>query len=285
VLTIGIRMLLLSLLVLPVSQPATAQDEATDITFTSDDGLVTLVVADGAMPDDTDVTITYRPSDEAPDELIDLAGAGAPSHYLVEPSEVTFEPPARFIREVPIDTELYTASSPQVLGMLAVRDAAGAWAWADDLGFRIDGPAESLELSGDLTHGGQVFAFGTGLITSAVADAEGSVGFALDTETWFNVPEFLGVPFTDEGHGASITGTVATIEDATVATAGEGLVSESDEELLVTIPIDCAQPGTTGTGLAFVLGGVGDDVNVTQWLELPESSVRIEIIGSLECFE
>jgi hypothetical protein len=64
--SIGIRMLFLTLLVLSESQPAMAQGEITDIAFTSDDGLVTLVVPDGAIPDDADVTITYRPSDELP---------------------------------------------------------------------------------------------------------------------------------------------------------------------------------------------------------------------------
>jgi hypothetical protein len=282
--TTGIRSLLLTLLVLSIGQPSMAQDETPDTTYTSDDGFVTLIVPEGAIPDDTDVTITYQSSEEAPDELIDLAGAGAPSHYLVEPTDVTFDPPARLIRDVPIDTELYSASGPKVLGMLAVRDAAGAWSWAEDLGFRIDGPAESLELSGDIAHGGQVFALGTGLITSAVAAADGSVGYGLDAETWFNVPDFLGVPFTDEGHGASIADVAPIVEDTAIATVGEGQVSEAEDELLVRVPFECARPGTTGTGLTFTLDGVGDDVNVALWLELPETSVAVGILGSLECF-
>lgn len=275
---------LTTLLVLIISQPVVAQGDEGDTSFTSDDGFVTLVVPNGAVPEGTDITISHRSSEEAPEDLIDLVGFGAPS-YAIEPMDVTFDPPARFIRQVPLAMLDRTAEDPQVLWMLAFRDSAGTWSWLSDLGFGIDAPAESLELSGDVTSGGHVFAFGTGVVFPAVVGVEGSVGYEEVKEASFNVQSFLGLPSGYEGHGASVATIDATTGDAGLVTVGEPNVSDVDDIILISLPYECMTSGETSTGLTFTLDGVGDDVNITSWLELPATAVEVDVIGSIECFE
>lgn len=276
---------LITLLVLITAQPVVAQSDDGGTSFTSDDGLVTLVVPNGSVPEGTDITVAYRSSDETPPELSQLFAGGAPSHYAIEPMDLTFGSPARFIRQVPLALLDSSAEDPQVMGMLAIVDDTGAWSWASDLGFVIDAAAESLELSGDVTGGGRVFAIGGGVVWPGVVGVMGSVGYEEVREATFNIQSFLGLPSTYEGHGASVTAIDATTSDAGLVTVGQPNVSDVDDIIHIGLPYECVAPGETSTSLAFTLDGVGDDRNITARLELPATAVAVEVTGSIECFE
>jgi hypothetical protein len=273
---------LITLLVLITAQPVVAQSGG-GTSFTSDDGLVTLVVPNGSVPEGTDITVSYRSSDEAPPELSQLLGGRAPSHYAIDPMGLTFDPPASFIRRVPLTMLDSSAEDPQVMGMLAIVDDTGAWSWASDLGFVIDAAAESLELSGDVTGGGRIFAIGGGVVWPGVVGVMGSVGYEEVREATFNIQSFLGLPSTYEGHGASVTAIYATTGDAGLVTVGQPNVSDVDDIIHIGLPYECLAPGETSTSLAFTLDGVGDDRNITARLELPATAVAVEVIGSIEC--
>ena len=283
----GIRahLALTTLLVLIIGQPVVAQSDEGGTTHTSDDGLATLAVPDGSIPEGTDITLAYRSSAEAPPELLERLGDRGPSHYEIQPADVTFDPPARFIRQVPLARLESTIYDPQVLGMLAARDGTGAWSWADDLGFEIDAATESLELSGDITSGGQVFALGTGVIWPGYLEIQGYVGEGSMTESDFYVQDFLGLPTTYEGHDAVITEAVGATGDSEVATAGEAVVTEVDYGPLVSLPFQCVSPGETSTELTYTLDGAGDDILIASWLELPAAPVEVSLLGSIECSE
>ena len=264
---------LITLLVLITGQPIVAQDDQGSTSYTSDDGLATLVVPDGSVPEGTDITVSYRSSDEAPPELSERFGDRAPSHYEIQPMDVTFDPPARFIREVPLSLLDSHAEDPQIMWMLAIRDSAGTWSWTSDLGFAIDAPSESLELSGDISSGGQVSAVGAGVVWPGVVDVEGYVGEASMTDSFFYVQSFLGLPTTYEGHDVVIIEARGATGDPEVATVGETLVTQVDDDPHVSLPLQCVSPGEMSIELTFTLDGVGDDVSIASWLELPATAV------------
>lgn len=61
-------------------------------TFTSDDGMLSLFVPNGAMPEGTEISLTSVPHDQLPPELQELSGSG--DGYLMEPDGLLFGEPA-----------------------------------------------------------------------------------------------------------------------------------------------------------------------------------------------
>lgn len=273
-------------LVLAIGVSVQATDGGTHTVVTSEDGLVSLTITEGAAPPGTAVTITKAPSDEVPEMLLDLGITELANHYVVEPTGVTFDPPARLVRRIPLATQGGYPEEPQVMAMLLLRSGDDDWAWVVDPGFVIDGPAESLLVSGDVPHGGSVLAFGSGLIYSPIAaDQLVDIGYDLDATSGFSIPDFLGTSFGDEGHGAAVTGVSSSVGDPAIATLGEVTVSDAGGDYLLDQTLACSSPGETSTALAFTVKGVGDDTYWTDALGLRATAVDVSILGSVECFE
>ena len=116
-------------------------------------------------------------------------------------------------------------------------------------------------------------------------DVEGYVGEASMTDSFFYVQSFLGLPTTYEGHDVVIIDARGATGDPEVATVGETLVTQVDDDPHVSLPLQCVSPGEMSIELTFTLDGVGDDVSIASWLELPATAVDVGIIGSIECFE
>jgi hypothetical protein len=275
---------LITLLVLITGQTAVAQSDEGGTSYASDDGLATLVVPSGSVPEGSDITVSYRPHEEAPPELAELAGNRAPSHYAIEPMDVTFDPPARFIRQVPLAMLGVRAEDPQVLWMLAIRDSTGAWSWASDLGYGIDAAAELLLLSGDITSGGQVSALESGVVWPGAVGVMGDVGEESMTEWFFYDESYYGLSTAHEITDPVITDAVGATGDPEVATVGETIVSNVGDEPDVNLPLQCMSPGETTAEVTFTLDGVGDDLFITSGLELPATAVEVNLVGSIECF-
>lgn len=76
----------------PAITPAVAASPTPEgSTLTSDDGMLTLLIPDGAVPAGTEVTITHVAAGELPSDLQELIGSGG--GYRLEPDGLTFEMP------------------------------------------------------------------------------------------------------------------------------------------------------------------------------------------------
>jgi hypothetical protein len=75
-----------------VTPEASATPAPAGTTVTSDDGLLSLFIPDGAMPEGTEVSITSLANEELPPELQELSGSG--TGYLLEPDGLEFSEPA-----------------------------------------------------------------------------------------------------------------------------------------------------------------------------------------------
>ena len=102
-------------------------------TVKSADGLVTVEIPDGALPDGATVTIESRPGDQAAPEL--KAAGVSPPHWELLPSGTKFSEPVKVTVTYPhtAKSSLDGISFP----LLTVRNDDGKWEWLGDAEVRI----------------------------------------------------------------------------------------------------------------------------------------------------
>jgi len=124
---------------------------------TSDDGLLTLSIPLGAVPDGVSLTAEARGESDLPLELRGLEVRSA--FYELLPADIAFASPVTVTRRVSYDD---LALDPDVDGLpvlaLALRAPDASWQWLDAQELISDG--EFVTVSGQANHGGLLFAFG-----------------------------------------------------------------------------------------------------------------------------
>lgn len=257
----------------PSVVPVVAQESAGEGgPLESPDGLVSLTIQAG---DPTDgVTVTLRPPDELPLAL--SSWPDRPPHIDVEPHDVVFEGPARITRRVPLaQLGLPELDGPIPLGVLAIFAADGSWGWLDDATARIDADEAVLELSGEISHGGRIFAFSSGTLTVTVpAPTIATIGGGPVLEATLEV---------SPRSTATMTAVAGGTADETVAVAGAFFLTPMFGDQVASHHFACVGPGTTRVEGRSTVGGFGDDNPFTSALGLTGTSVDLVVSATLEC--
>jgi hypothetical protein len=275
---------IMAALLVATSSPSAVAGAEGATTITSDDGLVTLEVPAGALPEGEVVSISLRPPEEAPPELAILGGT--PTQYLVEPMDVVFEAPARLVRSIPLEPIGRTANSPLPLGILAIRHSDATWAWLDGAAFDLDAAGASVELSGSIDTGGGVFAFVAGEVTAGAATPQAAgIAQVVVPETTVTVPKDLESAVTGNLTSPTIEDAAGSTLDETIATAGEALVYEVFGDLVVGQPFECGSAGSTSIESAFVVEGLATNPLLTAATGLGPTATSIRVSGSIDCFD
>src|SRR4029453_18223846 len=135
----------------PSSQPATAPPSETPtaspvetpfvpaVVVTSDDGLVTIGIPSGALPEGATLTATTHGVADLPPELFGLQVRDA--FYEISPADVELASPVQVTRRISyramgVDPE--TDGTPVLA--LAMRPPAGSWQWLDSQKLATEGP-------------------------------------------------------------------------------------------------------------------------------------------------
>ena len=141
-------------------------------TVTSDDGLLTIDVPEGALPVGLGLTALAQGEEDLPPELSGLSVRSA--FYRLEPDGTVFASPVIITRRVALrDLGLDLDEDGLPILALAMRSEGGTWEWLDGQQLTLDG--DFVVVSGSATHTSHVFAFGGTTFTRFSFDPEASL--------------------------------------------------------------------------------------------------------------
>ena len=262
-----------------------AQDDGGAQTYTSTNGLASMMVPDGAAPDSADVGIVYREPDEMP---LDLSSwPSSPPHLEVQPLDAEFVEPVTVTRTIPLaDSGIDPVASGVPLGVLAIRDADLEWSWLTDPEYHYDIDAGTITMSGKTEHGGLVFAFASAQLSVAVAPESG-------------MPLHGDISETPVGERAIVLTDVSLQPDATATfqpwtgTTADPAVSEPAQTfatglfgtVLVEHYFECVGAGESRFEAPFFVHDFGAANSFTTAMGLQGATTWVLISGTLRCVE
>ncbi|MBI4260253.1 MAG: hypothetical protein HY658_06765 [Actinobacteria bacterium] len=157
---------------------------------TSDDGLITVDVPEGALSEDVEVTARTLSEDELPPELASFELRGA-LHELGPPG-TEFEVPVTVTRRVDVRQAGFDPADGMPLVVLGIRDGDGTWTFLADQ--EVSWDEETVEVRGTTTHFSTVVAFaGAAIVSMDPDDVDARVGATWEVE--YRLVDRTGLPF------------------------------------------------------------------------------------------
>lgn len=191
---------------------------------TSDDGLLALEIPDGAVDDDTEITITAVPNEELPDELANLQGGGP--GYTLEPDGLQFDEPVTATLELPVaDLEGWPEDGADGYGLVSYNETDGREILEEAVTTYTRG-ADTVAISGPLTH------------FSWLTRTKGSLRASMEEITQLGVSQFAAVQYQIQNISRAADG--VTMKGAAADVFASGAIS-------ITTPPD-TQPADIEAG-------------------------------------
>lgn len=239
---------------------------------TSDDGLLTIDVPEGALPIDITLTALTQGEADLPPELFGLNVRSA--FYRIEPHGTAFASPVTITRRVALrDLGLDLDEDGLPVLSLAMRSAGGAWEWLDDQRLTVEG--SFVVVSGSASHASQVFAFGGTTFTRFSLD-EGSVrpvGSSVTLTATLVFPDDAGDPPI---LGAEFEPIVAS--DIVALGLGSG-----PEDGSLSQGFRCVRDGVSFVGVRYSVLNVGAESVLFRRLGLGPVSAEVTVGTDVTC--
>jgi hypothetical protein len=257
------------------------------ITVRSDDGLATLRVPSGSVPDGTKLSVTAKGQADAPPDLQGVTFRSA--FYGVGPAGLTIDPPATFQRLVDV-TKLgfdFEAVGYPVIG-LAERAGDGMWSWLPNQMSRVGGadgmsPENELVQSASLAKTGDVFGFGGQVFVQLLAYPEAGsrllIGQPASIAVKASAPSSEGT--NDRILAIEPFQSQPGVVQFSAVTLGQPIIGTQTGELTLT----CMQLGDLQVGMRIRLApGVASDLLTRLGLGGPPET-DVEFATSIHCVD
>lgn len=253
--------------------PAPSPSPGPPTVVTSDDGLLTLAIPYGAVPDGVEITATALGESELPTELVGLEVRSG--FYRVQPPGLTFQLPVGVNRRVSYDA---LGLDPDLDGLpilaLAVRSSDARWAWLDSPELTTEG--DFVSVLGEVGETGTLFAFGGTASTMAEwssPDLNVAVGSSVTVE--------ISLAYPANSEDPPILGDFAPIIEGELVSAvssstGSGGTSFSQQ-------FRCDATGNSEVGLRYEVSNIGAEAALFNQLGLAPASTQLTIRATITC--
>lgn len=260
----------------PTSSPlASPTPFAADREYVSDDGQLTMLVPDGAIPADVTLSALARGQGDLPLELLGLEVRNA--FYEVGPSSVEFASPVRMERAARLkDLDIDLAAEGLPLLVMAERSAAAEWSWLDAAALSV--ADRDLVVSGDAASPGLLFAFGGRDFTTlewSAADRVVPVGDTVRLLVYLAAPEEEGNP--------PLLGPLAPILSAEASGIIEPVSTSDSDGTAAVQEFRCVAAGEAPVGVTFAVSNLYVDSVLFGQLGLGPASTNVTVTQTVTC--
>jgi len=254
----------------PSGTPFVAERE-----YVSDDGQLTMLVPDGAIPADVTLSALARGQGDLPLELFGLEVRTA--FYEVGPASVEFASPVRMERAArlkDLDVDLTAEGLPLLVP--AMRAGAGEWSWLDSAALSV--VDRDLIVRGDAASPGLLFAFGGRDFTTLEWSAPDRV-----VPIGATVSLIVSLAAAEEEGNPPILGPIApVISDE--ATGIVESVSTSDSDGTAAIQeFRCVAAGEAPVGVTYSVSNLYADSVLFGQLGLGPASTNVTVTQTVTC--
>jgi len=252
---------------------ATASPAATGPqTITSDDGLLTINIPDGALNQPTTIGVTTMDSNELPAELggLPLGGFG----YTLQPNGLTLDEPATVERKLQLPEDFDTGLGVPLI-LLAGRTAQGAWTWLDDLELDLDVDDQVFTVRGTTTQLNDLFGLGESVAHYHFSQPEFVAGLSAPENTFYVVNGLS--PAKDAPEPAIGPNIVPTVDSPSISVGSTQTAQGSAffQQLFM-----CEMAGQTGIAVGYDAMNLG---GLPPGLGLPPATTTVNVMADVAC--
>ena len=238
----------------------------------SDDGQLTMLVPEDAIPDDVGLTAFARGQRDLPLELLGVEVRNA--FYEVGPASVEFASRVRMQRAARLkDLDIDLAADGMPLLVPAMRSSAAAWAWLDSSTLVVED--RSLVVGGDAASPGLLFAFGGRDLTTlawSVPDRVVPVGSTFTLLVSLAAPEEEGNP--------PVLGPIVPVAAPGIVES----VSTSDSDGVAAVQeFRCVAAGEAPVGVSYSVSNLFADSVLFGQLGLGPASTNVTVTETVTC--
>jgi hypothetical protein len=232
-------------------------------TITSDDGLLTIEIPEGALSEPVTITATrLTDTGEIPD--------GPPAFaYSLEPDGLTFDAPVRITRQLELPQDLEKDTVPVVT--LASQSSADAWEWLAEQQLNVEMDTETFTVSGSTDHFSGVFAIFEQVLLSYHLSQP---NFVAPVDEQFYLVS--GVYTPDRDNDPPISEPTPFADDPVVTPAGHEMFTPQS---FFRQLYGCNMPGTTRIGASFEVMNLGQNAPGS----LPSVNLNVNVNAMFDC--
>ena len=255
----------------PASSPS-ATPFVADRTYTSDDGQLTMLVPEGAIPDDVTLNAFARGQGDLPLELVGLEVRSA--FYEIRPDGLVFASPVRMERQMRVrDLVEDLAAEGLPLLVMAMRSSNAEWDWLDAQQLAL--ADRSVMVTGDAQHSSLLFAFG-GRDFTTFQWSEPSLIVRVGSTFGLTV----ALTFPEEATDPPLLGELSPVAAAGIV---ESVSTVASDGSTATQTFRCVAAGEAPIGVTYPVSNINAESVLFGQLGLGPASTQVTVTQTVTC--